>query len=1335
METLEAKSVVMNSKNKNNNKKKENTLLIPLNTKEKKLIHNVSTKYNLHNNYSSSVDNRKNSFSYRKNMFPSSLLNLHQQNENLDKNEKEKENFKKSIYKILVAVRCRPLTEREKEISTKETIQIIDNKVIKLKDPNGFLNPNNKRGKEQILEFDYAFNNNDSQEIIFNCTTQPLIEGIINGFNATVFAYGATGAGKTYTMLGDDENPGIMSLTFGELFKKIKNLPDREYVIKLCYLEIYNENIKDLLINNSPNLELREDPNKGLIINGITEIITNSGEHILSILKKGNKNRTTEATNINQTSSRSHAILQIIVSYKEKDKNINNNNKIKYGKLSLIDLAGSERASATKNRGMRLIEGANINKSLLALGNCINALCESNLKGTKPHIPYRDSKLTRLLKDSLGGNSRTVMIANVSPFIYSFDDTYNTLNYADRAKHIKTRVKTNIVNNKNANVNNYLDVIKHLQNKVILLQNQLNTDNNSNKNDKNYINNDDLFIKEKEKKKEDKNEIYNFLDKKNGRSKSLEKNNKRNSKKENEVNNKNNYINKIIDKKNIGDIIEQNEKKINRIIEEYVQLTKAEVQIKQKVMGIKYDIFNLNNKILNNESFFPISLSSSFSQRGKSEKTKLRSLKRILDKNISLLNDISQKNENILKKYTENNIEESSIEMTDIQKNYISLISKNSVILKENIEIKYDYAILKSDLEKKDNYIKELLKQIDLRDNIIKNKLIKTKNIEEEKEMNKEIKNLMSPRQKLEYLTLNQLEYKYSLLDMKNPYNLTLNKNSSFCSTHNYSSRYHKNKYSFRPRNSSFIEKRENISKQKFDFDDLNLETDNNYIYNESDNYNNTNLNNSGLNLGLNINYIYSNRDKNLNKNKSQENNLILKISNKKNNLEKNNKNKLNIGPMSLKNLDENNTDLKNKEGMFNFNHNFINSSDEENEYDINKEENGDSIDKDIDNENDITFQSMLNDIEIMNYDIKSKLNIIENNSNIKNSENNNNTNNIIKIKQCKKKNKTSKKKNNNNNIKNLNNKKNNKIKNNIKNKINNLKSLDNKNYTIENDPKNNLITKNTNKKDKDINLNSNNQIYVNRLFNNKKNINNNIPKKNSFAPLTYEVNNKTTSLKKVNTNYQKDLISSSTPNLNNNLNNAKNKKNRNSSMANRNLNIKDKNYITNIMKQNYKTNTNTNENLQNRNLNKSVIIPQDKKITLDLLMDEAKKRYNKNKLKNNNNILINENDNDNEIDSNKNKNKLQQFYAEHLNKNNIINKRNINILNNEFDNNYNFKNNNDNFEFYKSYEYPEKNINVINNKKNFNFKIDSKENTKNYDKFNVKQLTKNDIRKKVDKK
>ena len=461
-----------------------NPKIMKTNTNPKKEINILgSNLYKYYNDYSSYATNSN----YNTNYNISSNLNI---NKIIINKRREKENnkkpeilktitedttqyieeMKKGSYNILVAVRCRPLSQKEREISVYETIQIMQRKIIILKDPNGYLNPNNIRTKEQTLAFDYAFDQFEGQNEIFNCTTKFLIDGVTNGFNATVFAYGATGAGKTYTMLGTEENPGIMSLTLNELFEKIKSYPEREYTIKFWYLEIYNENIRDLLVNNGENLDLREDPNKGLIVSGITEMFPKSSEHILNLLKKGNKNRTTESTNANETSSRSHAILQIMVSYKNKSSGINY--EIKYGKLNLIDLAGSERASMTKNKGMRLFEGGNINKSLLTLGNCINALCEANEKGVKTYIPYRDSKLTRLLKDSLGGNARTVMIANISPFINSFDDTYNTLKYADRAKHIKTNIKRNVLNAQ-YHITNYLNIIKNLQNKIFELENQI----------------------------------------------------------------------------------------------------------------------------------------------------------------------------------------------------------------------------------------------------------------------------------------------------------------------------------------------------------------------------------------------------------------------------------------------------------------------------------------------------------------------------------------------------------------------------------------------------------------------------------------------------------------------------------------------------------------------------------------------------------------------------------------------------------------------------------------------------------------------------------------------
>jgi kinesin family member 18/19 len=204
----------------------------------------------------------------------------------------------------------------------------------------------------------------------------------MQGYNASVFAYGATGAGKTYTMLGTEDQPGIMMLSIEELFKSIEEYSaERDYMLKVSYVEVYNENIKDLLIDRSDGeyLDLREDAVKGVMVAGVTEIMTTNVEEIDHYIRQGNRLRTKERTDANETSSRSHAVLQITVEHKDKAHGINA--EINIAKLSLIDLAGSERASNTNNRGLRLIEGANINKSLLALGNCINALCDLTKNG------------------------------------------------------------------------------------------------------------------------------------------------------------------------------------------------------------------------------------------------------------------------------------------------------------------------------------------------------------------------------------------------------------------------------------------------------------------------------------------------------------------------------------------------------------------------------------------------------------------------------------------------------------------------------------------------------------------------------------------------------------------------------------------------------------------------------------------------------------------------------------------------------------------------------------------------------------------------------------------
>ena len=222
---------------------------------------------------------------------------------------------------------------------------------------------------------------------------------MLQGYNATVFAYGSTGAGKTFTMIGTPVEPGIMFRSVEEIFKGVATVVDEgteSFSISCSFVEVYNENFRDLAGNSDREgiLDLREDPVSGSYVAGIREIQTESVQEVMDLLQHGNQRRTTEPTAMNVTSSRSHAVLQVRV---ERKGNPSNPSGSLLGKLSMIDLAGSERAAETKNQGVRLLEGANINRSLLALGNCINALASGS-----HFVPYRDSKLTRLLKEFLG---------------------------------------------------------------------------------------------------------------------------------------------------------------------------------------------------------------------------------------------------------------------------------------------------------------------------------------------------------------------------------------------------------------------------------------------------------------------------------------------------------------------------------------------------------------------------------------------------------------------------------------------------------------------------------------------------------------------------------------------------------------------------------------------------------------------------------------------------------------------------------------------------------------------------------------------------------------------
>ena len=301
-----------------------------------------------------------------------------------------------------------------------------------------------KRVKDQTFGFDRVFDENTTQGDVYEATTRGLLDSVLDGYNATVFAYGATGCGKTHTITGTAQQPGIIFLTMQELFEKIAERSDEKQTeVSLSYLEIYNETIRDLLVpgGSKQGLMLREDANQAVSVAGLSSHHPRDVQQVMDMIVKGNEYRTISPTEANATSSRSHAVLQINVA--QKDRNADVNEPHTMATLSIIDLAGSERASATKNRGERLIEGANINKSLLALGSCINALCDARKRN---HVPYRNSKLTRLLKFSLGGNCKTVMIVCVSPSSAHFDETQNTLRYANRAKNIQTKVTRNVYN-------------------------------------------------------------------------------------------------------------------------------------------------------------------------------------------------------------------------------------------------------------------------------------------------------------------------------------------------------------------------------------------------------------------------------------------------------------------------------------------------------------------------------------------------------------------------------------------------------------------------------------------------------------------------------------------------------------------------------------------------------------------------------------------------------------------------------------------------------------------------------------------------------------------------
>ncbi|TFB04909.1 Kinesin-like protein [Trichoderma ghanense] len=316
-----------------------------------------------------------------------------------------------------------------------------------------------RRVGDKSFTFDSSFWSHDpedkdyaTQEDIYNSLGEEFLDHNFEGYHTCIFAYGQTGSGKSYTMMGTPENPGLIPRTCEDLFERIEAAHNEDssvaYNVRVSYFEVYNEHVRDLLVpvvpNTPPNyLKIRESPTEGPYVKDLTEVPVRNIHEIMRYMKVGDASRTVASTKMNDTSSRSHAVFTIMLKQIHHDMETDETTE-RSSRIRLVDLAGSERAKSTEATGERLREGSNINKSLATLGRVIAALASpKQLRSGKRKdvVPYRDSILTWLLKDSLGGNSKTAMIACIAPSDY--DETLSTLRYADQAKRIRTRAKVN----------------------------------------------------------------------------------------------------------------------------------------------------------------------------------------------------------------------------------------------------------------------------------------------------------------------------------------------------------------------------------------------------------------------------------------------------------------------------------------------------------------------------------------------------------------------------------------------------------------------------------------------------------------------------------------------------------------------------------------------------------------------------------------------------------------------------------------------------------------------------------------------------------------------------
>ena len=693
----------------------------------------------------------------------------------LNNNDKNNSNNNNNIESFRVYVRIRPFLPKDFITNNKNNLNLsknfsprnskkdilekmikIENNILYLEDIKTHKNKNNK-----IYVFDNIFTESSNNIEVFNKSIKEMIDKVLQGYNSTALAYGVTGTGKTYTIFGDLSNnfkeEGIIFKACDYLFEKIEinkkqniknnitNNDDINYYLKISYIEIYNEIVKDLINENSISLVIVEDPQKGVICPNAKEIIINDSFELKKIINESNKRRTMANTTQNQFSSRSHAILQMTL--EKKIKKSEDNYEIYFSKFLVVDLAGSERGM---ERGKRREEGVNINKSLFTLGSCLNILSEKS--NTGKFIPYRDSKLTRLLKDSLGGNILTVMLACISPCPASYDETLNTLNYAFKAKKITKKVMKNI---KEIDINNfqYKEIIDTLKNEIMQLKKVIKNQEiklnekiinnkeeinkeNINSNEKEIIENK-LEIKDKENNRIDDNHkkfdslnFMDFSDNNKNISNVLEKNEINSSKSNRDIN---------IKEKNIKDNI--NISKINNIDKE-INIEKYNKYL-EEIINNEINIYIINQqieKIKKDKNFLEAFLAKD-NIKNETLLNKYNLVKNIYDKYIEIINEklIENIEQNMIynfniKEITELNktnidkvkeLEQLKLERKDKNEKIeeeINYINKN--ILENNAQKDQIYESIKKNNEQKDELKKILLNLLENKSNYSMNNYI-----------------------------------------------------------------------------------------------------------------------------------------------------------------------------------------------------------------------------------------------------------------------------------------------------------------------------------------------------------------------------------------------------------------------------------------------------------------------------------------------------------------------------------------------------------------------------------------------------------------------------------